>query len=896
MASITQSVRISGTSNRILILFAGLFLGVYSLALTLSPAARLRSWDVEYRWEHWIGYGVWLILVIIGDWQIRQKLRDRDPYLFPVAALLTGWGLMTIWRLFPDFGLRQTIWFAIASIVFWLGLRLPIHLEFLRRYKYILLSAGLILTAFTLIFGTNPAGSLGPRLWLGCCGFYFQPSEPLKLLLIIFLSAYLAGKRPWFSLSTFKSSDSTQESKVGDRSQDVSSLSLMVPLLIMTGITLLLLLVQRDLGTTTIFLFLFAVITYLATERKIILVLSAFLLAIASLGSYFLFDVVRLRIEAWLIPWLDPSNRSYQIVQSLMALANGGVGGRGPGMGSPTLVPVSHSDFIFSAIVEEGGLLGGLGLIVLLMLLTASGIRITLRAPDNFRRYLAAGLTAYLIGQSLLIIGGNIRLLPLTGVTLPFVSYGGSSLLTAYISLLLLALISQSGQTKPQSTSNPDPYIKFGGILLACLALAALLIGWWTYQRGPNLLERTDNARRAIADRYVKRGDLMDRENNLIVGTAGTTGDFKREYKYPDLGSLVGYSDPAYGLSGLEASLDPYLRGLEGQSDLLVWWHHLLYGQPPPGLDIRLNLDMELQQKANQLLGDTEGALMLMGAESGEILSMVSQPSYEPDDVNDTWSELVSDANTPLLNRVVQGRYPPGTVLGPFLLAAMSAEESFQLSEFDPTLISDPDFDCALPGKQLNWADAISAGCSSSLIKLGEELEGEQLSKLLEDLGFFTNINLDPGSNGEYIPTAIRSYEEVILGLSDFQVSPLQVARAAAVLSAGGALPEPQLAAAVNLPDSGWMVFPSAGDRKQVFSTTNAEGVAQLLADEALPIWQAVSTTTNKQDQASTWYLAGTLPSWSGAPLVLVIVLEEDMPLEALQIGREMMEAALQVE
>ena len=287
MASITQSVRISGTSNRILILFAGLFLGVYSLALTLSPAARLRSWDVEYRWEHWIGYGVWLILVIIGDWQIRQKLRDRDPYLFPVAALLTGWGLMTIWRLFPDFGLRQTIWFAIASIVFWLGLRLPIHLEFLRRYKYILLSAGLILTALTLIFGTNPAGSLGPRLWLGCCGFYFQPSEPLKLLLIIFLSAYLAGKRPWFSLSTFKSSDSTQESKVGDRSQDVSSLSLMVPLLIMTGITLLLLLVQRDLGTTTIFLFLFAVITYLATERKIILVLSAFLLAIASLGRLF---------------------------------------------------------------------------------------------------------------------------------------------------------------------------------------------------------------------------------------------------------------------------------------------------------------------------------------------------------------------------------------------------------------------------------------------------------------------------------------------------------------------------------------------------------------------------------------------------------------------------------
>lgn len=896
MASITQSIRISGSSNRILIFFAGLFLGVYSLGLTLSPAARLRSWDVDYRWEHWIGYGVWLTMVIIGDWQIRQKLRNRDPYLYPVAALLTGWGLMTIWRLFPDFGLRQTIWFAIASIVFWLGLYLPIHLDFLRRYKYILLSAGLILTALTLIFGTNPAGSLGPRLWLGCCGVYFQPSEPLKLLLIIFLSAYLAGKRPWFSLSTTKSDGSTQESEAGDRSQNASSLSLLAPLLFMTGITLLLLLVQRDLGTATIFLFLFAVITYLATERKIILALSALLLVTASLGSYFLFDVVRLRIEAWLNPWLDPSNRSYQIVQSLIALANGGVGGRGPGMGSPTLVPVSHSDFIYSAIVEEGGLLGGLGLIILLMLLSASGIRIALRAPDNFRRYLAAGLTAYLIGQSLLIIGGNIRLLPLTGVTLPFVSYGGSSLLTAYISLLLLALISQSGQARSRSASNPEPYIKFGGFLLACLAIAGLLIGWWTYQRGPDLLARTDNARRAISDRYVRRGDLMDRENKLIVGTAGTTGDFERAYKYPELGSLVGYADPAYGLSGLEASLDPYLRGLEGQSALLVWWHHLLYGQPPPGLDIRLNLDMELQQKANQLLGDTNGALVLMGAESGEILSMVSQPSYEPADLNENWSELVSDANTPLLNRVVQGRYLPGTILGPFLLAAQSAEEGFQPSEFDPTPINDPDLDCALSGEQLNWADAISAGCSSSLVTLGEEWEGEKLSQLLEDLGFFTHIDLDPGINGEYLPTAIRSYEEVILGQSDFQVSPLQVVRAAAVLSAGGAIPEPQLTAAVNLPDSGWMVFPSAGDRKQIFSAANAEGIAKLLSDETLPIWQAVSRITNDQDQASSWYLAGTLPNWSGSPLVLVVVLEEDMPQQALQIGREMMEAALQVE
>jgi len=878
-------------------MLAGIFLGVYALALTLSPAVRMRSWEVDYRWDHWIGYLVWLILIIITDWQTRRHLRDRDQYLLPVAAMLSGWGLMTIWRLYPEFGLRQTMWFAIAMILFCAGLRLPLQLEFLRRYKYVLLTGGLILTAFTLIFGTNPTGSAGPRLWLGCCGFYFQPSEPLKLLLIIFLSAFLAGKKPWLSLASNKPVETENGTEVEHANQSTSQLSLLAPLIFMTGLTLLLLLVQRDLGTATIFVFLFTVITYLATERKIILIISGFLLALAGLSSYFLFDVVRLRIDAWFNPWIDPSNRSYQIVQSLIAMANGGVGGRGPGMGSPTLVPISHSDFIFSAIVEESGLLGGIALIGLLMLLTASGIRISLRAPDNFRRYLAAGLTAYLIGQSLLIIGGNIRLLPLTGVTLPFVSYGGSSLLTAFISLLLLALISQSGNTNPRAASNPDLYVRFGGVLLGSLAVAALVIGWWTYQRGPALLERTDNARRSIADRFVKRGDINDRKNNPMVKTEGVMGELERAYVYPDLGSLVGYTHPVYGQSGLEASLDPYLRGLDGQSELLVWWNHLIYGQPLPGLDVRLNLDMDLQQKANQLLGDNSGALVLLNAANGEILTLASRPTYEPANIDETWPELVSDADTPLLNRVVQGRYQPGTLLGPFLLAALTAGgEGFDISEFDTTLVGDVEIDCALPITEDTWAAVIAAGCTRAQIELSEELGNESFSELLENLGFFTAPSL--GLNDEEIrsPLIIQSPEEVILGQSDFQVSPLQVARAAATLSAGGVMPEPQLAAALNLPESGWTIFPPANGGKQAFSKHDAEVIAGLLADDTLPIWQVVARASNQADQVNTWYLAGTLPSWSGAPFTLVIILEEDLPAEALRIGREMMEAALQIE
>lgn len=565
-------------------------------------------------------------------------------------------------------------------------------------------------------------------------------------------------------------------------------------------------------------------------------------------------------------------------------------------MGNPTLVPISHSDFIFSAIVEEGGLLGGLALVGLLMLLTASGIRITLRAPDNFRRYLAAGLTAYLVGQSLLIIGGNIRLLPLTGVTLPFVSYGGSSLLTAYISLLVLMLISQAGNTEPKAASHPDPYIWFGGTLLAALVVTGLVIGWWTYQRGPALLERTDNPRRAIADRYVERGTIFDRDNNPIISTSGVTGDLVREYHYPDLGSLVGYVHPVYGLSGLEASLDPYLRGLEGQSELLVWWNHLLYGQPPPGLDVRLNLDLELQLQAVQLLEGKKGALVLINPDNGEILVLASQPTYDPANIDQDWSELVNDPDTPLLNRAVQGRYPPGPILGPFLLAELLDEEELNISDLDSRPPGGGTNDCALSGGEDNWAGAISAGCAGAQIQLGQELGAERGVQMLEKLGFFTQPLLVPGNEQPIVSSTDLSLEEVIQGQSDLQVSPLQVARAAATLSAGGEMDEPQLAAALNLPDSGWMVFPPSGDIQQVFSKSSADQVAGLLGDESLPIWQVIARTVNEQDQVISWYLAGTLPSWSGTPFTLIVVLEDELPQEAIRIGREMMATALRLE
>lgn len=797
------------TQSRLLRL-AGVFLFLYSLILTLAPAARARSWTVDYRWSHWLGFVVWVVIFTLAQFLSRRRLPDADPYILPIAALLAGWGTLTIYRLVPGFGMRQTAWLLVCGLVFLLGLRLSPELRFLRRYKYLWLTSGLLLTALTLVFGTNPSGD-GLRLWLGCCGVYLQPSEPLKFLFIVYLAAYLADRLPL----------------------SLRPLPLLAPTAVVIGIALSLLFVQRDLGTASIFIFLYTIILFVASGKKRILPISLVGLAFAGVAGYFLFDVVRLRVDAWVNPWLDPSGRSFQIVQSLMAVANGGTSGRGPGLGSPGLVPVAISDFVFTAIAEETGLVGTLGLLALIGFFAARGIRTAMRAPDNFRRILAAGLTAYLGAQSILIIGGNIRLLPLTGVTLPFVSYGGSSLLTSFLALLILFLISSQPEEEPAPLPKPQPYLILAGLIgLGLFALAATN-AWWTVWRGPDLLERTDNARRSIADRYVKRGSLLDRHETPINLTEGKSGDYLRTYLYPALAPVTGYTNPIYGQSGLEVSLDFYLRGLQGNPASSIWWDHLVYGQPPPGLNVRLSLDLELQREADELLGDHTGAIVLINAASGEILAMASHPTFDPIQLDTQASTLLQDPGSPLLDRAAQGQYPPGDALQPFFQAA---------------------------GYNLWPSQSIAEAWYTAL-------------------GFYVTPELS-------LPVAAASTPGSVLRLS-----PLQMALAAATLSSDGVRPAPRLVMAVDTPTQGWVILPALSESVTVFASASAADTAQALMISGQPFWQWNAQVT-QANQTFSWSLGGTLPDWQGAPLAVVILLEENDPNRAGVIGQTLLKAA----
>ncbi len=787
---------------------AGLFLFLYALILTLAPAVRAHSWQVTYRYTQWAGFAAWLVGVWLAHRLISRRLPERDPYLLPLAALLSGWGLMTVWRLEPGLGWRQSVWLLVSLAAFVAIPYVSEDLGFLRRYKYLLLSGGLLLTALTLLLGTNPAGA-GPRLWLGCCGFYLQPSEPLKLLLVAYLSAYLADRMP-LRLRFFP---------------------MLVPTIFVTGLALLLLIVQRDLGTASIFILLYSAVLFLATNRRRVLISTAVALVLAGLIGFFFIDVVHARLETWLDPWNDPSGRSFQVIQSLLAIANGATFGRGPGIGNPGLVPVAHSDFIFSAIGEETGLTGTLALLGLYALILARGFLAALRAPDRFRRLLAIGATGYLGLQAIIIIGGNLRLLPLTGVTLPFVSYGGSSLLTSFTAIALLVAISNRTDQDPAPLLSLRPFAVVGVLLAAGILAAGLADGWWAVVRGPTLLARTDNPRRAIADLYVRRGSILDRNNQPIDETIGSSGSLERVYRYPALAPVTGYTHRVFGQAGLEGSLDNYLRGMQGNPSSLILWESLLYGMPPPGLDVRLSIDLEVQARADELLGNLRGAVVLVNANTGEVLAMASHPGYDPNKLDQIGAELSSNKDAPLLNRATQALYPLGTAGQPFSLTLAPQDEA-------------------------------------------------DLLDLYRKLGLYTTPDMR-------MPV-VKATETT--DVTDLRVSPVQMALAAAALSNAGVRPAPRLALAVNTPQEGWVVLPALEHSAPAMTAEQAAAVDSKLTGPSATYWQWTGSATRGQE-ANTWFLGGTLPDWKATPLAVAVLIEGDYPLSAQRIGQLLLQA-----
>lgn len=419
MRSVSQIAR----RERWLLCLAGFFILLNQITLI---RVQERSWWELSMVGIWIGCAASLHIIL------NHRLPYRDTFLLPTMLFLVGWGLNIIDRLQPTFADRQMSWLVFASLALGIMLYLPHDLQWLRRYRYTWLILGLGLLVITILLGVNPSGG-GPRLWLDFGRVFYQPSEILKILLVVFMASYLADH--WLTLR--------YEVMIIGKWR-LPSPSFFAPTVLMWGLCMVILVWQRDLGTTTLFFVVFMLMLYVASGHAALLIGGMLLLVAAGIVAYFLFDVVALRIDIWLNPWAEPDGRSFQLVQSIMAVSAGGILGQGIAQGTPNFIPVAHSDFIFAALAEEWGFLGVLVLLASLWLIVMRGLRIAQYNQHRpFAALLASGLSLMFAMQAILIIGGSIRLLPLTGVTLPLMSYGGSSLLTNFILVGLLLMLSE---------------------------------------------------------------------------------------------------------------------------------------------------------------------------------------------------------------------------------------------------------------------------------------------------------------------------------------------------------------------------------------------------------------------------------------------------------------------
>ena len=361
----------------------------------------------------------------------RKFAPGADPAILPIVFLLSGIGIAFVTRLAPDLALGQVIWLFVSVAAMILTLALVPSVDKLAEYKFTMGIAGVILLLLPMVIGTEHGGS---KLWLSFGPFSFQPGELAKILIVLFLASYLAENRELLSAST---------RRIGPLA--LPRPKMLAPLLVMWGISLLLVIFERDLGSALLFFTFFVVMIYVCTGRVSYVIFSVALLVIGGVACYMLFSHVQVRIQIWLDPFADASNKGLQIVQSLFSLADGKLFGTGIGKGLPTLIPVVESDFIFPAMGEELGLLGGSAILICYMLFAVRGFVTAARAKTDIAAFTAAGLTVAIAFQAFLIVGGTTRLLPLTGVTLPFMSQGGSSLLASFIIVGLLLKTGDEG-------------------------------------------------------------------------------------------------------------------------------------------------------------------------------------------------------------------------------------------------------------------------------------------------------------------------------------------------------------------------------------------------------------------------------------------------------------------
>lgn len=418
---------------------AGITAGAYALA-SLGRTATIPADLLPF-------FGVVLGLLLVAHLVLRRFAPMADPTILPVVALLNGLGYVFIARLANDIDDAQSLpgqqatWTAVGIGAFTLTLLVVPRIKVLDKYRYLAAITGLVLLVLPLVpyIGREVNSA---RIWVRLGPVNFQPGEFAKIALAVFLASYLAEKR-----------EILQRARVDIGPFTMPQAKHLAPVIAAWGASLVVMVAEKDLGSSLLLFLLVIVMLWLATDRVSYLVSGTGLFLIGGWLASRQFGHVQDRLDIWLDPWSDPDGAGFQPVEASFALANGGLTGTGPGRGEPYRIPEVETDFIFAAIGEELGLVGSVGVLIAFIVIVTSGLRIAIATRDEFGKLLATALSALLGMQAFIIIGGVIRIVPLTGITLPFVSYGGSSLVANYVLVALILRISHDGASRPDPTA-----------------------------------------------------------------------------------------------------------------------------------------------------------------------------------------------------------------------------------------------------------------------------------------------------------------------------------------------------------------------------------------------------------------------------------------------------------
>ena len=646
---------------------------------------------------------------------VRILAPGADPAILPIVFVLSGIGITFVTRLAPDLAISQLI-ILFVSVALMVGtLALVKNLDVVMRYKYTFGIIGIILLMLPIFIGTTISGS---KLWIRIAGFTIQPGEFAKVFIVLFLAGYLAENRELLSISNRKI--------LGLK---IPRFRLLLPLFAVWGVCLLIVVFERDLGSAVLFYTIFLLMLYVATGRFSYVIIGLALLGrwsrgrlqvpVARAGALSRSGSIRLR---------TPRARATRSYSHSYSLADGGLVGVGIGNGMANNIPVVESDFIFSAIGEEMGLLGGGAVLILFMLFAVRGLTTAARAKSDLAAFSATGLTAAISFQAFLIVGGVTRLIPLTGVTLPFMSQGGSSLLASFIivALLLRAGDEATGReaeltgtgtmaaiTDDQVASAAAPTgtrfatsSSYGsgshsvgsrmrrrlldtpesGVLgrvalanrltravLAFTALFAILIGNLTYVqviKAKDYQDMPTNNHTIARSKYIQRGSIITSDGvTLAESLQQEDGTYVRSYPNGNLAAhVVGYVSQQYGTTAIESVMNDTLTGSKDYSS----WNNAiasLAGQTQPGNTAKLTIDSRIQTAAEQALKGFKGAVVVIDPRTGAVLACASSPTYDNTNI-DALLQTGGGEDGSMYNRAMDALYTPGSTFKVVTLSA----------------------------------------------------------------------------------------------------------------------------------------------------------------------------------------------------------------------------------